>query len=65
MSNVIDLGAYRAKKEREKQIMADGGPCSCGTIMEVCDFYSDLHQGVERGFICPTCFNFRVNYEVN
>lgn len=64
MSNVISLCDYRKQKEREREIEEDGGPCSCGTIMQVCTFYTDLHQGKEKYMICPTCFNFRIQYEV-
>jgi hypothetical protein len=65
MSNVIKLDEYRKKKEQERRVAALGGPCECGTIMQECTFYTDLHQGAEQYYICPTCFTFRVNYEVN
>lgn len=64
MSVVTNLADYKAKKERAKQIEAVGGPCKCGVIMEACGFHSDPKNSTQY-LICPSCFNFRVNYEVN
>lgn len=64
MSNVIDLAEYKTKKEQAKQVENMGVACHCGDIMEVCSFHSNLQNSTQY-FICPSCFNFRVNYEVN
>lgn len=65
MSNVVSLCAYRKRREIEKQIESEGGYCSCGDRMERCDFYTDMHQGADVYYVCPSCLAFRITFEVN